>query len=138
MNLRKEKNEKEYKEELKKWKDECYLCSIRIKPNEHLNTYKFYSSTVFCKKNYFPYYFAEKHDLLISVDHKKQIEDFSFLRQFFGKYDIIFQNKEKNCSIKEHPHFHLISFKEDLDEKKKIKFIKYIKNNCNLIFLKQT
>lgn len=139
MNFRTEENEKEYKKELKKHKDECYLCkeAKKVKPNKHYKIYNFYWSSAFCKKNDFPYYLADKHDLLISTDHQKEIGNLSFISLFFPKYDIVFQNKEKDCSIKEHPHYHLLTFKEDLTKKEKKEFVEEIKKNRILIYLKE-
>lgn len=129
-----------YEEELKKWKDKCYLCEEAKKFKKGLFYYSHKLVVEKCgyffKKNDFPYNEVEKkHIIITSLEHNKEVV-FDLNLKVVDDFDIIFQNKEKECTIKNHPHIHLIKFKDDLSEEIKNEFIEYVKNNCNLIYLK--
>ena len=114
MQLRTKKLQKKYNLELNKWENKCYLCEtkdgLRLKD-------------CIIKNNDFPYdKKAEYHEIIFNKEHDKKLQ--VDLTKFYDFYDIIFQNKKSACSIKEHPHYHLIRFKDDIDKKEAVKNIK--------------
>lgn len=123
MIFRSKELQDKYEEELKKWKYKCYLCEklklgFLFKDNDFIYDIIAKEHKIFCKK------------------HNEKIENNDiFIETSKNFYEIIFKNKEKNCSIKEHEHIHLINFRDDIEESLKQKFINCIKNNNILIYL---
>ena len=114
MQLRTKKLQKKYSLDLNKWKDKCYLCETKD---------GLILKDCIIKNNDFPYdKIAEYHEIIFNKEHNKKLQ--VDLTKFYDFYDIIFQNKKSECSIKEHPHYHLVRLKDNIDKKEAIKNIK--------------